>query len=92
MAIGATAINAETNEVVELKKKDAHALGLLCYAEAELQNRICDHINELCENQSVYGQVYKGTFSRVSDTVMEMLDDIINDIAAAMIMKAKGKQ
>jgi len=41
----ATAVNNDSGETVELKKKDAHALGLLCYAESELQEYMHNYCN-----------------------------------------------
>ena len=88
----ATAIN-NSGETVKLKKKDAHALGLLCYAESELQEYMknyCDVYTH--EGAELYNMVYGEIAAEVCGVVFEKLSMIINDVAAAMINNVKDKQ
>ena len=89
----ATAINDESGETVKLKKKDAHALGMLCYAESELREYMgnyCDVYTH--EGAGLYNRIYGEIASEVCGVVFEKLSMIINDVAAAMINNVKDKQ
>lgn len=86
----ATAINEETNEVVELKKKDAHALGLLCYAESELANRMVEYC-ESVDDKTFMGTLFQETAIEVCAVVFDNFKEIIEDIASAMIEDARER-
>ena len=78
---------------VELKKEDSHALGLLCYAETELQERMADYCNEFMgEDASILDQVHGEIAAHTCAVVFDELADIINDIASAMIEDAEAKK
>ena len=86
-------INAEAKcihdgEEIKLRKKDSHALGLLCYAESELQNRMAKYC-EGCGDMNTLDKIYQENAIEVCGVVFDNLADIINDIAGAMIEEAK---
>lgn len=91
-------INAEAKcihdgEEIKLRKKDSHALGLLCYAESELQNRMADYCAEFTgEDASILDQVHGEIAAHTCAVVFDELADIINDIASAMIHDAEAKK
>ena len=89
----ATAVNDESGETVELRKKDAHALGLLCYVESEL-NEYADNYCDvyLHEGAGLYNRIYGEIAKEVCGVMLQKLSSIINDTAAAMINNAKDKQ
>lgn len=88
--INAKAKCIRDGEEITLRKKDSHALGLLCYAESELQNKMDDYCNEFMgEDASILDQVHGEIAAHTCAVVFDKLADIINDIASAMIDDAK---
>lgn len=89
----ATAINEASGETVKLKKKDAHALGLLCYVESEL-NEYADNYCDvyLHEGAGLYNRIYGEIAKEVCGVMLQKLSSIINDTSGAMISNAKDKQ
>lgn len=88
--IKATAINDESGEVVELRKKDAHALGLLCYVESELTERMARYCRDW-EGMSILDKITQEIATEVCGDMLAEYKDILDDVALAMINEARGK-
>ena len=80
---------------VTVSKDDSRVLAHFAKMSRTLEKRIDERYTELHENTSVYGQITSGQFRIDANDVLDILDDIIEEMAIGMeaeyIMK-KGEE